>query len=95
MGRKVPRRRAGTPGYHAGCRGKMMASRGMEAVPTCPVCKQNAAIYLPYACEYGVDSYLRYYRCSFAHVWGVHKDKPGVICHVTPLPERPHVSPVK
>jgi hypothetical protein len=73
----------------------MMASRGMEAVPTCPVCKQNAAIYLPYAREYEVDSYLRYYRCCLAHVWGVHKNDPRVICQITTLPETPDASPVE
>ena len=69
-----------------------MASRGMAAVPKCPACKQTA-IYLLYARDFGAKS-LRYYRCR-AHVWGVHKNDPRVIRHITTLPKKPDALPVE
>ena len=65
----------------------------MAAIPDCPACRtQNAGTYLAHVTEDAADSYFRYYRCQCGHVWGVHKDKPRVINHVTPLPSKPHAS---
>jgi hypothetical protein len=57
----------------------------MTAVPHCPACNQNTAIYLADASEL---SYFSYYRCRCGHFWGVHKVQPSVICHITPLREK-------
>ena len=92
MGRKFPRCRARFPGYRAGWRGRMLTFSAMTAVPNCPACTQNTAIYLADASE---ASYFSYYRCSCGHFWGVHKEHPSVICHITPLPETPHTSPIE
>ena len=58
----------------------------MAALPNCPAClAQDAGIYLAHVTEDAADSYFRYYRCPCGHMWGVHKDQPRVICHITPL----------
>ena len=57
----------------------------MAPIPNCPACHaQNAGIYLAHVTE-DADSYFRYYRCPCGHMWGVHKDQPRVICHITSL----------
>ena len=62
------------------------------AIPTCPACTQSEAIYLAYASE---GSHFSYYRCPCGHVWGVNKDKPRVIHHVTPFPSKPDAPSVE
>ena len=58
----------------------------MAPIPNCPACRmQNAGHYLAHVTEDAADSYFRYYRCQCGHIWGVHKDQPQVICHITSL----------
>ena len=59
------------------------------AIPPCPACTRNEAIYL------GERSRFSYYLCPCGHGWGVHKDKPEVIYNVTPLPTKPDASSVE
>jgi hypothetical protein len=92
MDRKLPRCRARFHGYRAGCQGRMISFPAMTAVPNCPACAQNTAIYLADASEL---SYFSYYRCQCGHFWCVHKEQPSVICHITPLPEKPGATPVE
>ena len=51
MDRKLPRCRARFHGYRAGCQGRMISFPAMTAVPNCPACTQNTAIYLADASE--------------------------------------------
>ena len=65
---------------------------GDDGGPKLSARNQTTALHLADASEL---SYFSYYRCSCGHRWAVHKEQPSVICHITPLPQKPKTSSVK
>ena len=58
----------------------------MAAVQHCPACRKSGAFHLV---RESTDSFFRYYGClCCGHLWGLHKDHPRLLFHVTPVLER-------